>query len=76
MISAVADDNVGTGTGVNLKTHAIRVDLGLNKFLVWQFRVYVQNELASNDPARNFFVPVVKGTGTLYRFQSQLLFTF
>ena len=76
MISQVTDDDVGTGTGVNLRTHAIRIDLGLNKFMVWQNRVYIQNELASSDPARLFFVPVQKGTGRQYRYQSQLQFTF
>ena len=76
MISQVTDDDVGTGTGVNLKTHAIRIDLGLNKYMVWQNRIYIQNELAGNDPARSFFVPVVWGTGTQYRYQSQLQFTF
>ena len=76
MISQVTDDDVGTGTGVNLKTHAIRFDLGLNKFMVWQNRIYIQNELAGNQPARSFFVPVVWGTGTQYRYQSQLQFNF
>jgi hypothetical protein len=76
MISQVTDDDVGTGTGVNLRTHAFRLDLGLNKWMVWQNRIYIQNELAGNDPARSFFVPLQRGTGTQYRYQSQLQFTF
>ncbi len=76
MISQLTDDDVGTGTGVNLRTHAIRLDLGLNKWMVWQNRIYIQNELAGNDPARSFFVPLQRGAGTLYRYQSQLQFTF
>jgi hypothetical protein len=76
MISQVTDDDVGTGTGVNLRTHALRIDLGLNKWMVWQNRIYIQDELAGDDPARNFFVPVVRGTGRQYRWQSQLQFTF
>jgi hypothetical protein len=44
--------------------------------MVWQNLIFVQNELAANDPARNFFVNVQKGTATQYRYQSQLQFTF
>jgi hypothetical protein len=76
MISQITDDDVGTGTGVNLRTHMLRMDVGLNKHMAWQNLVFIQNELAGNDPARNFYVPVVKGTGTLYRYQGQLQFTF
>lgn len=76
MISQLTDDDVGTGTGVNLRTHAIRLDLGLNKWMVWQNRIYIQNELAGNDPARNFFVPLQRGAATQYRYQSQLQFSF
>jgi len=76
MISQITDDDVGTGTGVNLRTHMIRIDVGLNKFLAWQNLLFIQNELAGNDPARNFYVPVVKGTGTQFRYQGQLQFTF
>ena len=76
MISQITDDDVGTGTGVNIRTHALRFDVGLNKYMTWQNRIYIQNILAGNDPARNFFVPVQRGTGTQYRWQSQLQFTF
>jgi hypothetical protein len=76
MISQITDNNVGTGTGVNNRVHAFRADLGLNKYMVWQNRIYIMNALAGNDPARNFFVPYVKGTATQYRYQSQLQFTF
>ena len=76
MISQITDDDVGTNTGVNLRTHAIRVDIGLNKYMVWQNRIYIQNELASSDKARNFFVPLQMGAATQYRYQGQLLFTF
>jgi hypothetical protein len=76
MISQLTDDDVGTGTGVNLRTHMIRFDIGLNKLMAWQNLLFIQNELAGNDPARNFYVNVVKGTGTQYRLQSQLQFTF
>jgi len=76
MISQITDDDVGTGTGVNLKTHMIRFDLGLNKYLAWQNILFIQNELAGNDPARNFYVNLQRGTNTQYRYQGQLQFTF
>jgi hypothetical protein len=76
MISQMTDDDVGTGTGVNLRTHMIRLDLGLNKYMAWQNLLFIQNELAGDDPARNFYVNLQRGTGTQYRYQSQLQFTF
>jgi hypothetical protein len=76
MISQITDDDVGSGTGVNLKTHMIRIDLGLNKYLAWQNLLFIQNELAGNDPARNFYVNLQRGTSTQFRYQSQLQFTF
>jgi hypothetical protein len=76
MISQITDDDVGTGTGVNNRVHAFRIDLGLNKYMVWQNRIYVLDALASNDPARSFFVPYQRGTATQYRYQSQLQFSF
>jgi len=72
MISQLTDDALGTGSGVNIATHLIRFDVGLNKFMAWQNLLFIQNELAGDDPARNFFVNVQKGTGTQYWLQSQL----
>jgi hypothetical protein len=76
MISQITDDDVGTGTGVNLRTHMIRLDLGLNKYMAWQNLLFIQNELAGDDPTRNFYVNLQRGTSTQYRYQSQLQFTF
>ena len=76
MISQITDDDVGTGTGVNLKTHMIRFDVGINKFMAWQNMLFIQNELAGNDPARNFYVNLPRGANTQYRYQGQLQFTF
>ena len=76
MISQITDDDVGTGTGVNLKTHMIRLDVGINKFMAWQNLLFIQNELAANDPARNFYVNLPRGANTQYRYQGQLQFTF
>ena len=51
MISEVTDDYLGTNTGVNMRTHAIRVDVGLSRFLAWQNLFFIQNEISGNDPA-------------------------
>ncbi len=76
MISQVTDDDIGSGVGTNIRTHYIRVDLGLTKFLQWQNLLFIQNEISPNDPARDFYTPLQKGANTLYRIQSQLQFTF
>jgi len=71
MISQVTDDDLGTGTGVNLRTHGIRVDLGLNKFLEFDNKLFIQDPVRGNDPARKLFVPVPAGVNTSYRIQSE-----
>jgi hypothetical protein len=76
MISEFTDDHAGTLTGVNIRTHSIRFDLGLAKFLQWQNTLYIQNEISGNDPSRHFYVPVPKGTPTQYRIQSALFVNF
>lgn len=75
-ISQFTDDDVGTGTGVNIKTNQIRVNFGINRFLVWENRLYIQSEIAKSNPAINFFVPAQQGTAVLFRLHSQFLFTF
>ena len=76
MISQYTDDDVGTGSGVNIGAHQFLFDLGLTKFLTWQNRVYVLDPLVKSDPATNFFVPLQAGVNTQLRVQSQFLFTF
>ena len=76
MISQFTDDQIGTQTGVNIRTHAIRFDVGLTKFLQWQNIFYIQNEISGNNAARHFFVPVPAGAATQYRAQSSLFVNF
>jgi len=76
MVSEFTDDQVGTQTGVNIRTHAFRFDIGLAKFLQWQNIVYIQNEISPNDPARHFYVPIQQGAGTQFRVQSSLFANF
>lgn len=76
MVSQFTDDDLGTGSGVNIRTHGIRVDIGFNKFLEWDNKLFIQDPVRGNDPTRKLFVPVPTGTNTSYRFQSEFLFKF
>jgi hypothetical protein len=76
MISEVTDDYIGSLSGVNIKTHEIRFDLGLTKFLTWENYLYMINPRRPSDPALHFYVPVPSGANTQYRVQSQLQFKF
>ncbi len=76
MISQFTDDHAGTLTGVNIRTHAVRFDLGLAKYLQWQNIFYVQNEMSPNNPARHFYVPIPQGTPALFRMESSLFVNF
>jgi hypothetical protein len=73
-ISQFTDDDLGTGSGVNIKVHFIRFDLGLARFLEWQNLLFIQKEISGN--RANFFVPLTHGAAQQYRFQSQLAIAF
>jgi len=75
-VSQFTDDDIGTGSGVNLKGHEIRVNFGLTRFLAWENRLYIQNGISTNNPAINFFVPLQQGYNTQFRVHSQFIFTF
>ncbi len=76
LISQFTDDDLGTGTGVNIAVHALRFDLGLTRFLQWQNLFFIQNARRASDPAAHFFVPVPRGASTTYRYLGQLAFSF
>jgi hypothetical protein len=76
IISQFTDDNLGTNTGVNIRTHHIRWDIGLGKGVQLQSLLYIQNELANSGQYPNFFVPLNRYTPTQYRLQEQIVFTF
>jgi hypothetical protein len=76
MISQFTDDDLGTGTGVNIRVHALRFDLALTRFLVFQNLLFVQDPRTGNDPANHIFVPLQRGANTTYRYLGQLAFTF
>jgi hypothetical protein len=75
-ISQFTDDDVGTGTGVNIKDHAVRLNFGLTRWLAWENRLFIQKGIASNHPAGNFFVPLPRGYHATVRYQSHLAFRF
>jgi hypothetical protein len=76
MISQFTDDNFGTGTGVNVRTHHFRFDMGITRFLQWQNLFFIQNPRRGNNPAENFYVPVPRGANTSFRYRGHLAFTF
>ena len=76
MISQFTDDDVGTGSGVNIRTHHFRFDYAINRKVTWQSLLYIQNELRNSGQFPNFFVPLNAFTPRQYRWQEQLVFTF
>jgi uncharacterized coiled-coil protein SlyX len=76
MISQVTDDDLGTNTGVNIRTHHLRVDYGIAKKITWQSLLYIQSERRSSGDFQNFFVPLNAFTPRQYRLQEQIVFNF
>jgi len=76
IVSQLTDDDLGTGTGVNLRTHYFRWELGLARNITLQSLVFVQRELRNSGQFPNFFVPLNAFTPRQYRFQEHLVFTF
>jgi hypothetical protein len=76
LISQFTDDDLGTGTGVNISVHSLRFDTGLSRFLQWQNLLFIQHERQKSNPSELFFVPLQAGANATFRFLSQLAFTF
>jgi hypothetical protein len=76
MISQFTDDDLGTVTGVNIRAHYLRFDLGLTKRIQLQNLFFIQNELSSSGQYPNYFVPLGATTPRLFRFQEQIIFGF
>jgi hypothetical protein len=76
MISQMTDDDLGTNTGVNLRTHHLRFDYGIARKISLQSLFYIQNELRSSGDFPNFFVPLNAFTPRQYRLQEQIVFSF
>jgi Putative porin len=76
MISQVTDDDLGTGTGVNIRTNHFRFEYGLSRKVTFQSLFFVQNSLRRSGQFPNFFVPLGDFAPTTYRVQQQLVFSF
>jgi len=76
IISQLTDDDLGTGSGVNIRTHYFRWELGLARNVTLQSLLFVQNELRNSGQFPNFFVPLNAFTPRQYRFQEQIVFNF
>ncbi len=76
LISQVTDDDLGTGTGVNIRTNHFRFEYGLAKKVTLQSLLFMQTQLRSSGDFPRFFVPLASFAPRTYRFQEQLVFTF
>ncbi len=76
LISQVTDDDLGTNSGVNIRTNHFRFDYGLAKKVSLQSLFYIQSELRNSGDFPNFFVPLNAFTPRQYRVQEQIVFNF
>jgi uncharacterized coiled-coil protein SlyX len=76
LISQLTDDDLGTGSGVNIRTNHFRFDYGLAKKVTLQSLLYIQRELRNSGDFPNFFVPLNAFTPRQYRLQEQIVFSF
>lgn len=76
LISQVTDDDLGTNSGVNIRTHHLRFDYGLAKKVTLQSLLFIQSELRNSGDFPNFFVPLNAFTPRQYRIQEQIVFSF
>ena len=76
LISQLTDDNLGTNTGVNIRTNHFRFEYGISRKVTFQSLFFIQNSLRRSGQYPNFFVPVGDFAPTTYRVQQQLVFAF
>ena len=76
MISQVTDDDLGTGTGVNIRTNHLRFDYGITRKVTFQTLFFVQHSLRRSGQFPSFFVPVGDFAPTTYRIMPQIVFAF
>lgn len=76
LISQVTDDDLGTNTGVNIRTSHFRFEYGITRKVTFQSLFFIQNSLRRSGQYPNFFVPVGDFAPTTYRVQQQLVFAF
>lgn len=76
MISQVTDDDLGTNTGVNIRTNHFRFEYGLSRKVIFQSLFFFQQSLRRSGQFPSFFVPVGDFAPATYRVQQQLVFNF
>jgi len=76
LISQVTDDDLGTNTGVNIRTNHFRFEYGLSRKVTFQSLFFFQQSLRRSGQFPNFFVPVGDFAPTTYRMQHQVVFNF
>lgn len=76
MISQLTDDDLGTNTGVNIRTSHFRFEYGIAKKVTLQSLFFIQDSLRSSGQFPRFFVPLGAFTPRTYRLQQQIQFTF
>jgi hypothetical protein len=76
MISQLTDDDLGTSSGVNIRSHFFRFDIGLGKGIQIQSLLFMQNQLSNSGQFPNFFVPLGAYAPRQFRFQEQIVFSF
>jgi hypothetical protein len=76
LISQVTDDDLGTGTGVNIRTSHFRFEAGISRKVTFQSLFFFQNSLRRSGQFPNFFVPLGDFAPRTYRLQQQLVFAF
>jgi hypothetical protein len=76
LISQVTDDDLGTGSGVNIRTHHFRFEYGISRRVTLQSLFFIQDALRNSGQYPHFFVPVGAFLPRLYRVQEQIVFNF
>ena len=76
LISQVTDDDLGTNSGVNIRTNHFRFEYGISRKVTFQSLFYFQHSLRNSGQFPNFFVPLGAFAPTSYRAQQQLVFSF
>jgi len=76
MISQLTDDDLGTSSGVNIRSHFFRFDIGIARGIQIQSLLFMQNQLRNSGQYPGFFVPLGAYAPRQYRFQEQIVFGF
>ena len=76
MISQVTDDDLGTGSGVNIRTNHLRFEYGISRKVTFQSLFFFQKSLRRSGQFPNFFVPLGDFAPATYRLQQQVVFEF